>query len=326
MVVRCMPGNTFSFASSTAGAPPACTAPWPCATRARKVVPATFLAATRARVLRASLAMSSICAVLSIGLACPSPASALTLLTEDLPPFNFVQDNAPRGPGMDIVLEVLRRNGLAPSSEAIRVLPWPRAFHLALNTPDALLFCTARTPEREKLFKWVGPVMRATVGTVVRKNSRLFPRQWRDLQGLRVGTVRNTVGEQLLIEQGVPSAMLHSVTTPGDAVRMLTAGRVDVLAFNIHSTLYMMEQGNIDSAEYAVSMVLQKLDLYMAFNPGVDDALLHRLQSTLDAMRCNGGTRGASDLARMMQPYSPYFPPGSIPEERNCPRTGTDVR
>lgn len=264
--------------------------------------------------------------MLSVCVACPRPASALTLLTEDLPPFNFVQDNAPRGPGVDIVLEVLRRNGLAPSPEDIRVLPWPRAFHLALNTPDALLFCTARTPERENLFKWVGPVMRVTVGTVARKNNRLFPRQWRDLQGLRVGAVRNTVGEQLLIEQGVPSAMLHAATTPGDAVRMLAAGRVDVLAFNIHSTLYLMEQGNIDSTEYTVSMVLQKLDLYMAFNHDVDDALLRRLQSTLDAMRCNGGTPGASEFSRMMQPYSPYFPPGSFPEERNCTRAGSDVR
>lgn len=285
-----------------------------------------FPVGTRAHVLRACLVVLTLCAVLGNSVVCPRPASALTLLTEDLPPFNFVQDNAPRGPGVDIVMEVLRRNGLAPSSEDIRVLPWPRAYHLALNTPDALLFCTARTPEREKQFKWVGPIMRVTVGTVVRKDSRLSPRQWRDLQGLRVGTVRNTVGEQLLIEQGVPSAMLHSATTPGDAVRMLAAGRVDVLAFNIHSTLYMMKQGNIDSAEYTVSMVLQKLDLYMAFNTDVDDALLHRLQSTLDAMRCNGGSPGTSDFSRMVQPYSPYFPPGSFPEERNCPRSGAAER
>ncbi|WP_245590690.1 substrate-binding periplasmic protein [Nitratidesulfovibrio termitidis] len=290
-----------------------------------------LLARACARALRTCLTVLPHCAMLSLRavlcvwavlcvcIVCPPPADAFTLLTEDLPPFNFVQDNAARGPGVDIVMEVLRRNGLGASPGDIRVLPWPRAFQLALNTPDALLFCAARTPEREKLFKWVGPVMRVTVGTVVRKNSRLSPRKWRDLQGLRVGTVRNTVGEQLLIEQGVPSAMLHAATTPGDAVRMLVAGRVDVLAFNIHSTLYMMEQGNIDSAEYTVSMVLQKLDLYMAFNPDVDSALLDRLQSTLDALRCNGGSPGASDFARMVQPYSPYFPSGSFPEERNCP-------
>lgn len=321
-----MPGNTFSFSSSTASAPLACPTPRACTTRQRKSVPILSPVGIRARVLRACLVALALCAVSSTGVVCPLPASALTLLTEDLPPFNFVQDNAPRGPGVDIVLEVLRRNGLDPSPEAIRVLPWPRAYHLALNTSDALLFCTARTPEREKLFKWVGPIMRVTVGTVVRKDSRLSPRQWRDLQGLRVGTVRNTVGEQLLIEQGVPTAMLHAATTPSDAVRMLAAGRVDVLAFNIHSTLYMMEQGNIDSAEFAVSMVLQKLDLYMAFNPGIDDTLPRRLQSTLDAMRCNGGSTGSSDFARLVQPYSPYFPPGSFPEERNCPRAGTNAR
>ncbi len=253
--------------------------------------------------------------------ACPPPAGALTLLTEDLPPFNYMQNGVPRGPGVDIVTQVLHRNGLPVEPGDVRVLPWPRAFNLALNTPDALLFSTARTPEREELFKWVGPVMHVTVGAVVRKNSRVAPRRWRDLQGLRVGTVRNTVGEQLLLEQGVPSALLHSVTTPADAVRMLAAGRVDVLAFNIHSTLYMMEQGNIDSSEYTMSMVLQKFGLYMAFNRATDDALVARLQSTLDAMRCNGGVPGSSDLARIARPYASFFSPDSFPEERNCPRT-----
>ncbi|MEG6506126.1 substrate-binding periplasmic protein [Nitratidesulfovibrio sp. 1201_IL3209] len=254
--------------------------------------------------------------------ACPHPVGAFTLLTEDLPPFNYVQDGLPRGPGVDIVIQVLHRNGLPVELGDIRVLPWPRAFNQALNTPDALLFSTARTPEREGLFKWVGPVMHVTVGAVVHKNSRVAPRQWRDLQGLRVGTVRNTVGEQLLLEQGVPSALLHSVTTPADAVRMLAAGRVDVLAFNIHSTLYMMEQGNIDSAEYAVTMVLRQLDLYMALSRDTDDALVARLQSTLDAMRCNGGAPGTSALARIARPYAPFFTPDSFPAERNCPRIG----
>lgn len=256
-------------------------------------------------------------------LSCPPPSWAFTLLTEDLPPFNYLHDGLPRGPGVDIVTTVLARTGTPVNPGDIRVLPWARAFHQAQGMPDALLFSTARTPEREGLFKWVGPIMRVTVGTIVRKESRMAPRQWSDLRGLRIGTVRNTVGEQLLLEKGVPQESLHSATTPADAVRMLTAGRVDVLAFNIHSTFYMMQQGGIDSAAYSVSMVLERFDLYMAFNPAADDALLARLQSTLDDLRCNGGIPGGSEIARIVRPYAAFFPPGSFPEERNCPRAET---
>ncbi len=250
----------------------------------------------------------------------PFPAKALTLLTEDLPPFNYLHDNAVRGPGVDIVTEVLRSNGLTVPPDAIRVLPWPRAFHLAQNTPDSLLFCTARTPDREQLFRWVGPVMHVSVGVVVRKGNRVVPRQWGDLQGMRVGTVRNTMGEQLLLDKGLSPSLLHAASSPVDAVRMLDAGRVDALVFNIHSMRYIMEQANIDSTQYVVSMNIQKFDLYMAFNPAVDATLLHDLQATLDAMRCNGGVPGTSVLARIVQQYTPYFRHDSFPEERNCPR------
>ncbi|MGD8337622.1 MAG: hypothetical protein PVJ29_11000, partial [Desulfobacterales bacterium] len=45
----------------------------------------------------------------------------LTILTENLPPLNYVKDDELVGPSVEIVKEIQRRVG---SSEKIQVFPW----------------------------------------------------------------------------------------------------------------------------------------------------------------------------------------------------------
>jgi len=84
-------------------------------------------------------------------------AEALLLTTEEAPPFNYTSEDGKSitGSATEIVREAFRRAGLA---YRIEIYPWARAYHLAQTEADTCVFSTTRTEEREKLFRWVGPV------------------------------------------------------------------------------------------------------------------------------------------------------------------------
>ena len=91
------------------------------------------------------------------------PNYSVVLLTENFPPYNmavngknFAQEENIDGIAVDIVREMFKRAGVQYSL-TLR-FPWDRIYKLALEKPGYGVFVTARLPEREQLFKWVGPI------------------------------------------------------------------------------------------------------------------------------------------------------------------------
>jgi hypothetical protein len=67
----------------------------------------------------------------------PLFSAELTILTENLPPLNYLEENILVGPSVDIVKEIQRRVG---SFEQITVYPWVRAYKMALEEENVVLF------------------------------------------------------------------------------------------------------------------------------------------------------------------------------------------
>ena len=91
------------------------------------------------------------------------PSYTVVLLTENFPPYNmavngknFAQEENINGIAVDIVKEMFKRAGVQYNL-TLR-FPWDRIYKLALEKPNYGVFVTARLPEREQLFKWVGPI------------------------------------------------------------------------------------------------------------------------------------------------------------------------
>jgi len=87
----------------------------------------------------------------------------MVLLTENFPPYNvsingknFAQEDHIDGIAVDIIREMFKRAGIQYNM-TLR-FPWDRIYKLALEKPGYGVFVTARLPEREQLFKWVGPI------------------------------------------------------------------------------------------------------------------------------------------------------------------------
>ncbi|NIQ88108.1 MAG: transporter substrate-binding domain-containing protein, partial [Deltaproteobacteria bacterium] len=98
----------------------------------------------------------------------PALSAELIILTENLPPLNYVEDGVLVGPSVDTVKEIQRRVG---SQEEIKVYPWARAYQMALEEENVVLFGMTHTEVRHDQFKWIGPLATKRDILVAKKGS-----------------------------------------------------------------------------------------------------------------------------------------------------------
>lgn len=93
---------------------------------------------------------------------------ALTLLTEQNAPYNFfnLKIGTLDGSAVILVRTLMERAGVPYT---MKLLPWRRAYRQAMNTANTCVFVTNRTPDREALFQWIGPVTQSEGGWVFYK-------------------------------------------------------------------------------------------------------------------------------------------------------------
>ena len=124
-------------------------------------------------------------------------SAALTLTTEDYPPFNMLDEKTkqPTGITVDKVIELMHR---AHEPFTITVYPWSRAYQMALQTEDTCVFSTSRTPERETLFTWIGPLAGSDWAIFARANDNRKPKSLEDVRPFIIGGYNNAAtGEYL---------------------------------------------------------------------------------------------------------------------------------
>ena len=132
----------------------------------------------------------------------PFRANALTLLTEENPPFNYLQNGKLTGLVTELVLETMKR---ANVPYTIEVLPWNRAYIRAQAEKDTCLFATARLDNREKLFVWVGPFANNLWAVYGKGDFAGSVRLLSDLKPYRIGGVVFDAKVEYLKENGVPN-------------------------------------------------------------------------------------------------------------------------
>ncbi len=94
-----------------------------------------------------ALAVTATCAA-------DAPAFTLYVAAEDSPPTGMREHGQIAGRDVDKMAEIMARTG---TPWAIDLLPWKRAYAMVQSRADMCVLTTTRTPEREPLFKWVGP-------------------------------------------------------------------------------------------------------------------------------------------------------------------------
>ena len=214
----------------------------------------------------------------------------LIFITEEYPPFNFAVDGKEQGIATDTLLEMVKLVGAHQTREDIGSFQWARGYNAALKIKDVLLFSTTRTAAREKLFKWVGPIIRSEIVLFARKDRQLSLNRLAEinLKKLRVGVVLNDVGEQTLLELGVKRKQIYRYNKGIHLAEMLQKGRIDLLAYGKLVTLWNLKTLGFKPDEYEAISSLKQAEYYYALNHKTDDRIVNQLQTALDQLKASG--------------------------------------
>jgi polar amino acid transport system substrate-binding protein len=218
-------------------------------------------------------------------------AQEIRIVTEEAPPFNMTVNGRITGLSTDVVRAVLEEAGLrAP----IQSMPWARAYDIALNAENVLIYSITRTPQREKLFKWVGTVAATNWYLYARANSSVSLSNIDDARKHQISTVSEDAGEQYLLNKGfVIGKNLQSSGKYDVGYKKLKLGRVDLFISDELSAHYMVRQAGDDPAQVLVrALALPDLSqdggIGMAFSLKTPDALVERFRTALEKRKKNG--------------------------------------
>jgi polar amino acid transport system substrate-binding protein len=172
----------------------------------------------------------------------------------------------------------------------VKLKPWATAYKIVLKKNNTMLFSTARIKEREKLFKWVGPIMATSIDLItLKQNNSHIDKS--NLNNFKIGVILKDVGEELLLYNGVKKDnFVYSVGKQSliDNIHKLLDHKVDIIANNLQVVKYNAKLHNINSDVFKKVFTLQQYDLYFAFNKNIDDKIIDQYQTILNKIKADG--------------------------------------
>ena len=224
--------------------------------------------------------------VLAAILALAAPARALTLLTEESPPFNFTEKGKLYGSAAEIVLDMAMRAGVPVRTE---VLPWDAAYVRAQGQKDTCLFSTARLENRERLFLWVGPIASNLWAVYGKGDFAPTIRSVKELAPYRIGTVLRDATNEFLRENAVTE--LRPVRADAQNPPRLLLPRenlehIDLWITGLYAGRDLAKAANV--TDIKLVFIASEQPLFLACNPQTDRKIVQALGDALESMKGDG--------------------------------------
>ncbi|WP_088328376.1 transporter substrate-binding domain-containing protein [Lacimicrobium sp. SS2-24] len=209
-------------------------------------------------------------------------ARELRVVTEDLPPYQLVENGQVTG-GLSyhIMQEVLRRAEVDPVHE---VMPWARAYRTALERDNTLIYSMIRSDKREPLFHWIGRLQRIDYQFYgLRSNQQLHVNTVEDALNYTVVSIRNSFEASSLKQLGFELGRnLILVVDYASAWEILELGRADLI-FADAATLTSITSDPALFSKYGDRV--KSRDLYVAANLNTRQSLISELRKAFASVK-----------------------------------------
>jgi polar amino acid transport system substrate-binding protein len=218
------------------------------------------------------------------GLCCAAPAVRyphLTITTEPSPPSSMMVDGQVSGFATEKVRLIMERVGAAYD---IEMLPWKRAYLMAQTQADTCVYSTTRIPERESMFKWVGPTHENDWTLFGRADRNYHLATLEDARNYRIGATIGDVRSEALVAQGfIVDAVSDRMSNP----RKLLVKRIDLWVSSLRVGNAMIAE-NGWGKEIVPVLTFKRTEQFLACNNNVSDALVAKMNAALRSMNSEG--------------------------------------
>lgn len=213
----------------------------------------------------------------------PETQAQWQALTEEAPPYNYLENSKITGASTEIVQELLKR---ANMKAQFHLWPWNRSLRQAETKAHTFVYSTARNAKREKKFKWVGPLISDKWLIHTLESNPITYSE--DLNSLKKYKVAGLVGEadtEHMRDLGFDVEFVNDLQLN---IKKLKSGRVVLFPSTAAYAKLIGEKYNI---KFKAVAELKQADLYAAFNLKTPDETVNKLNAILAEMRKDGTIR-----------------------------------
>ena len=222
-----------------------------------------------------------------------SGAHALTLVTEENPPFNYTEQGKVVGLSTEIVTELGKRSGVPLQ---IKSMAWEDAYVAAQRDKETCIYSTARLENRERLFTWIGPIA-TNQWVLIGKSDFAGPlTKVEDARKYRVGVVAKDAKVEFLMEKGVTD--LREVRDDGLVPPRLMLGRddpnrLDLWATSAYGARRTAARANVKDLK--VLLNINRVPLFLACGRNTTPETVRALNQAFEKAAKDGTIKRISD-------------------------------
>lgn len=213
-------------------------------------------------------------------------AQTIQAVTEDAPPYTYVEHGKVTGPVTEVVEQSLQRAGF--KDYRVSLYPWARAYDLAQKQPHVLIFLIARTPAREAQFHWTGEIMKIEYHLYRWRGRSVEVPQLDAARAYSIGVMRDDVRQQYLQSKGFTKLVVSS--QPLDNFRKLVNGQVDLVPLTAGEVPSLCKEAAVDCAQLERVLTLHEAStgLYMAYSRPTPPEVVERTRKAFEQLQTEG--------------------------------------
>jgi polar amino acid transport system substrate-binding protein len=217
-------------------------------------------------------------------------AEEIKVVTEEWPPYNYTENGEITGVVTEIVKATLDKAGIKTT---IQVYPWARAYMMAAEEKDILIYTIFRLPERESLFHWIKLDGISTEMYLFSPKSRpdIVITSLEDAKKYKIGVTRETSTHVFLLSKGFEEGV-NLFPVKSEVQNALKADpkfkRIDLTTGDRLSLAMWLKKSDLPSDYWKQQAFLFKEDFYMAFGKKTSDETVERVRKAFEKVKAEG--------------------------------------
>jgi len=201
-------------------------------------------------------------------------------------PFAFKENSIISGPVYEIGKAVLEHAGL---SYTYKIKPWTRVYNNGLSRENYLIGCLGRTPAREKMFKWIGPVTKGIAVFFYKLKSNPFKiDSLEQAKSYDIVMQRDSYNHDFLRLNQFNDAKLFPVNKNDQIIQMLLAKRYPLILMTEEQLLDISEKKKIDLSLFEKALFAFEVKDYIAFNISTSPDLVKKVRNAYERLSAEG--------------------------------------
>jgi polar amino acid transport system substrate-binding protein len=219
----------------------------------------------------------------------------LMVIGEEYAPYSYLLDNEPAGLSVDLVEKITTDLGIPFQRNEVTLHSWQEVFDATVKGNRTLLLAVYRTPDREDLMQWVGPIATDSSAFFVKSGSDKKIDTVEDIKTLKISVIAGDAHESLLADYGVTADNIVTAANLEALIALVGHDDVDALFHGEQAVTWKMKELDLKNP-LEVAFRLDEQNVWFGLSTDVPETTIDSLQASLNSIQLEENTAEGRDM------------------------------